>query len=214
MSIKEEVKKLTPSSFTYINQCPCWERKPTPPSDAMLRGTAMDGFLRNYLFHNMESLDGIAHKMLKKKDFVAIEWAGNTIRHACGKEPILCKKTDCRFKFTIGDVLISGEMDTYCPSGKLIFDLKSGGIRDYEMQMLPYAYHGIKSTNSDYMDTRLVFCDFKIMKSKVFSESEATERMEEFVAKWDNPDKVPTKCDACKYCKYLEEEKSKCSLML
>ena len=69
MPVKEEVKKLTPSSFTYINQCPCWERKSIPPNDAMLRGTAMDGFLRNYLFHNMESLDGIAHKMLKRKDF-------------------------------------------------------------------------------------------------------------------------------------------------
>lgn len=207
-------KKITPSSFQYIHQCPCWERKPSPPNEAMLRGTAMDGLLRGYLDQNLESLDGMSHKLLKKKDFHSIEWAGNTIRRACGSHPILSKKADCKLKFEINDVLISGEMDTYCPEGRLIFDLKSGGVRDYEMQMLPYAYHGITTTNSDHMDTRLVFCDARIMRSKVFSESEAKERMEEFVVRWADPNKVPTKCNVCRYCKHYEEENDKCILQV
>lgn len=208
------IKKLTPSSFQYIAQCPCWERKPSPPNDAMLRGTAMDNLLRNYLGNNMDSLAGVAHKLLKKKDMASIEWAGNTIRRACGSEPVLCKKADCKLKFELNGVLISGEMDAYCPTARIIFDLKSGGVREYEMQMLPYAYHGITTTNSPYMDTKLVFCDFKLMKGHTFSEAEAKERMEEFVSKWDDPNKTPNKGDVCKFCKHHNTETDTCSLLV
>lgn len=208
------IKKLTPSSFQYISQCPCWERKPSPPNEAMLRGTAMDGILRTYLLHNMGSLNGIAHKYLKKKDFAAIEWAGNTIKAACGDAPILCKKSDCKLKFELNGVTVSGEMDSYSPQARLIFDLKSGGIREYEMQMLPYAYYDLTTTNSDTVDTRLVFCDFKMVRSKIFSASEAKERMEEFIFKWDDPNKTPTTCDACRYCNHYKEDESKCALQM
>lgn len=208
----DEVKKLTPSSFRYIGQCPCWQKKPTPPTKAMARGTAMDSLLRNYLFHSMESLDGLSHKDLSRRDFAAVEWAGNTIRRACGENTILCKKADCKLKFSVNGVLISGEMDACCPTAKIIFDLKSGRVRDYELQMLPYALYATQAWNVNEVDTSLVFCDFKLEQRKKFTASEANERMEEFVDKWIDPNKVPVRCHACEFC--IHYNKDKCSLSM
>lgn len=196
--------KITPSSLPYIAQCPCWERLPSPPGPAALRGTALDTKLRLWLQSPSSSKEIAKDARLNDKDVEGLEWAKDTILSKCGSHPVLTEKSQCRFKFTIEGVLISGEMDGYCPGGVSVFDLKSGKIRDYKHQVIPYALRAMQDTGAKEASTHLVFCDQRVVTSRVFTYDEAYSTLAIMALSWSDPNKQPKKCHACEYCKHAD----------
>ena len=212
-STAQDVVKLSPSSFPYLHRCPCWERLPVPPNEAMKRGTAMDSLFREYLGSGRTTIDGIANNKLTSAELKGVEWAGNSVRRTCGSSNIISDKKGCKFRFTIGGALISGEMDSYCPDKTLVFDLKSGAVRDYDAQMIPYSHYAMMDTNRTTALTCLVFCDKKMLRMKPFEMSYTEDWLNELVDNVTNPNKKPMDGDmfACTYCKFGGPDK-KCKL--
>lgn len=202
----KEIKalKLTPSSLPYIAQCPCWERLPSPPGSAALRGTAMDTVLRMWLQAPETPTERLHTEHLTVEDLNKLSWAKDTILSKCDSHPVQTEKVKCRFKYDVEGIIISGEMDAYCPETSTVFDLKSGKIRDYNHQMLPYAVFAMKDTGSKNAETNLVFCDHQVVKGRTFSYDEAYSTLAIMALAWSDPNKQPVKCHACAYCKHRD----------
>lgn len=208
MTMEEKVKKelkLNPSSLPYVSQCPCWVRKPTPPNDAMLRGTKLDTAFRAYVSNALnDSNEKFA--ALSVKDKSAVSWAANAFMSTVAVEDKWhVEKSECKFKYYLDDVLISGEMDAWWEDGVTVFDLKSGRERDYSTSMDAYAYYVMKHTNCTVAASALLYCDLKIKPMRGHFLAETEDRLAAIVAAYKNPNKTPITSKACETCKYKSE---------
>lgn len=232
--ISKTTKKITPSILPYIAECPCWEREPSPPNAAMLRGTKLDKALRHALELSQQPMikhsstkdsivEAMVSDMLKNgkqlssseqkalvTDRNAVMWAMDFILTSSDNKPVVSKKTDCKFQFTVYDVLISGEMDSFCKEKCKVFDLKSGSYANYEMQFLPYCLHMMSVCNTDRSYGTAVFCDKKIWKDYGFEQSQAEDKLMQIVSKRFDVNKTPNKCYGCRYCKFRDKATGGC----
>lgn len=228
------IKKITPSILPYIAECPCWEREPSPPNAAMLRGTKLDKVLRHALELSQQPMikqsatkddivEAMVSDMLKNgkqlspsaqkalmTDRNSVMWARNFILSASEGKPVVSKKSDCKFQFTVKDVVISGEMDAFCKDKCKVFDLKSGSYANYEMQFLPYCLHMMSICNTDKAYGDAVFCDKKIWMGYVFEKAQAEDRLLSIVIKRFSANKTPNKCYGCRYCKFRDKATGEC----
>lgn len=95
-------------------------------------------------------------------------------------------------------------MDGYCPGAVSVFDLKSGKIRDYKHQVIPYAIRAMEDTGAREAETHLVYCDQRTVVSNTFTYDEAYSTLAVMVLAWSDPNKQPKKCHACAYCKHTD----------
>jgi hypothetical protein len=131
-------------------------------------------------------------------DKKAVIWAINQVQAIAGDKEIISDESKLKVK-TAGIEHIGTE-DCRIPSLCISCDLKSGQVRDYENQMMAYAYGNMAREFCDEWTCYLIFCDQQRIVKHSFNYEEAKSGVEEILAKANDPDKKPTPCEYCKWC--------------
>lgn len=195
------------SVLPKLAECPCFESA-GGNSPAASRGTSMDEAFREYFMGNQKPLD-----KLKSQDADAVLWAINEVREiANGTEIITDEKL---LKVATPGIEHIGTEDCRLPVINTSFDLKSGIIRSYYEQQAAYAYGNMAESydfetgeyTKDCWTCHLLFCDQEKVVTHTWTLQEAKAVVEGVLEAYNNPDKIPSVCDYCKWC----AKKSTCS---
>ena len=186
------------SSLPKLEQCACYESA-GGNSPAAARGTAMDEAFRLALagdtskFRVLESIE----------DKEAVQWAVNQVRLIAGEENVISDESALKVQ-TPGLEHIGTE-DSRIPSKCVSLDLKSGIRRDYYSQMAAYAYGNMERDFAPEWTCHLLFCDQKQVVTHTFTYNQAALIVENILAAVADPEKKPTPCEYCGWCKNKEE---------
>jgi hypothetical protein len=182
------------SSLPKLAQCACYESASGESSPAAARGTKMDEAFRFALAGDSSKIELLDTDDDKK----AVIWAINQVQAIAGDKEIISDESKLKVK-TAGIEHIGTE-DCRIPSLCISCDLKSGQVRDYENQMMAYAYGNMAREFCDEWTCYLIFCDQQRIVKHSFNYEEAKSGVEEILAKANDPDKKPTPCEYCKWC--------------
>jgi hypothetical protein len=185
------------SSLPKLEQCACYESA-GGESPAAARGTAMDEAFRFALSGDASKLDALEHD-----EKMAVDWAVNQVRLIAGGETIISEESALKVQ-TPGLEHIGTE-DSRIPSKCASLDLKSGQVRDYYSQMAAYAYGNMERDFAPEWICHLLFCDQKKIVTHLFTYEQAKLVVENILAAVADPDKKPTPCEYCNWCKNKEE---------
>lgn len=185
---------IRPSNLPKLSACPQYEGSSTP-SPAAQRGTRIDAIFRERIEHGIEH--GIEHD--DEEAEIAI-WAVDYVRNRCGFEEVYSREVDCRVGAEIDGLDIVGTMDAVCPSMHLLFDLKTGEIRNYREQMAAYALACMDKYLATEWTAVLVFADQKEMREHRFRREEAEEIVRQIIEARTQENPAPTVCEYCSWC--------------
>ena len=138
-------------------------------------------------------------KALEAEEQDAVTWAVSTTkRFACTYEIV----TDERSLKVIvpGMEHHTGTEDARVPDLSLSLDLKSGQIRNYREQMAAYALGNMAAYFVPKWTCVLLFADQRVEIVHEFTYDEAKAIVDEVLADFHDPAKVPTPCDYCGWC--------------
>lgn len=185
---------IRPSNLPKLAVCPQYEGSSTP-SAAAERGTRIDAIFRERIERGIEH--GIEHH---KEELDVAQWAVDYVRNRCGLEEIFSVESECRIWAVIDGLEVSGTMDALCPSMHLLFDLKTGEIRNYREQMAAYALACMDKYLASEWTAVLVFADQKEIREYTFRMAEAEEIVRQIIKArtLDNP--APMVCEYCTWC--------------
>jgi len=122
------------SSLPKLAQCACYESASGESSPAAARGTKMDEAFRFALSGDRTLID----KLDADEDKQAVIWAVDRVIEISEGKGILSDESKLKVKTPGIDHV--GTEDCRIPSLCISCDLKSGQVRDYENQMMAYAY--------------------------------------------------------------------------
>ena len=185
------------SSLPKLEQCACYESA-GGNSPAAARGTAMDEAFRFALSGDASKLDALEHD-----EKMAVDWAVNQVRLIAEGETIISDESALKVQ-TPGLEHIGTE-DSRIPSKCTSLDLKSGIQRDYYSQMAAYAYGNMERDFAPEWTCHLLFCDQKKVVTHHFTYNQAALIVENILAAVADPEKKPTPCEYCGWCKNKEE---------
>jgi hypothetical protein len=131
-------------------------------------------------------------------DKKAIIWAVDQVIQISEGKGILSDES--KLKVATPGIEHIGTEDCRITSLCVSCDLKSGQVRDYENQMMAYAYGNMAREFCDEWTCYLIFCDQQRIVKHSFNYEEAKSGVEEILAKANDPDKKPTPCEYCKWC--------------
>lgn len=182
------------SSLPKLAQCACYESSSGESSPAAARGTKMDEAFRFALAGDRSLID----KLDADEDKKAVIWAVDRVIEISEGKGIVSEESKLKVKTAGIDHI--GTEDCRIPSLCISCDLKSGQVRDYENQMMAYAYGNMAREFCDEWTCYLIFCDQQRIVKHSFNYEEAKAGVEEILAKANDPDKKPTPCEYCKWC--------------
>ena len=186
------------SSLPKLEQCACYESA-GGNSPAAARGTRMDEAFRFTLagdtnkFQVLESIE----------DKEAVQWAVNQVRLIAGGENVISEESELKVQ-TPGLEHIGTE-DSRIPLKCVSLDLKSGIRRDYYSQMAAYAYGNMERDFAPEWTCHLLFCDQKQVVTHTFTYEQAKLVVENILEAVADPEKKPTPCEYCNWCKNREQ---------
>lgn len=185
------------SSLPKLEQCACYESA-GGNSPAAARGTRMDEAFRF-------ALDGDASKLdaLEQEEKMAVDWAVNQVRLIAEGEPIISDES--ALKVQTPGIEHIGTEDSRIPTKCTSLDLKSGQVRDYYAQMAAYAYGNMERDFAPEWTCILLFCDQKKVVTHKFTYEQAKLVVENILDAVADPEKKPTPCEYCQWCKNREE---------
>lgn len=189
------------SLLPKLAQCPCFESA-GGSSPAASRGTHMDEAYREMFQANSKPF-----KKLNATDADAVMWAIETTRTIAGGHEVITDEDSLKVKTPGIDHI--GTEDCRIPAIHTSLDLKSGIERSYYEQQCAYAYGNMASSydfdTGEYAirewTTHLLFCDQERVVTHTWTIDEAKTIVEGVIAAYNDPDKTPTACDYCKWCK-------------
>lgn len=182
------------SSLPKLAQCACYESASGESSPAAARGTKMDEAFRFALNGDPTKITSLDNE----DDQKAVCWAVYQVTQIAGDRHIISDEEQLKVKTPGIDHI--GTEDCRIPSLCISCDLKSGQVRDYENQMMAYAYGNMAREFCDEWTCYLIFCDQQRIVKHSFNYEEAKAGVEEILAKANDPDKKPTPCEYCKWC--------------
>jgi hypothetical protein len=185
------------SSLPKLEQCACYESAGVQ-TPAAARGTAMDEAFRLALSGDESKLDA-----LEQEEKKAVTWAVVKVRLIAGEEPIVSDESALKVQ-TPGLEHIGTE-DSRIPTKCTSLDLKSGQIHDYFSQMAAYAYGNMERDFAPEWTCHLLFCDQRRVVTHTFTYEQAKMVVENILEAVADPDKKPTPCEYCGWCKNKEE---------
>jgi hypothetical protein len=134
---------------------------------------------------------------------MAVDWAVNQVRLIAEGETIISDESALKVQ-TPGLEHIGTE-DSRIPSKCTSLDLKSGIQRDYYSQMAAYSYGNMERDFAPEWTCHLLFCDQKKVVTHHFTYNQAALIVENILAAVADPEKKPTPCEYCGWCKNKEE---------
>lgn len=136
---------------------------------------------------------------LEPEEQDAVKWAVSTTkRFACTYDIVT---DEDKLKVIVpGMEHHTGTEDARVPDLSLSLDLKSGQIRNYREQMAAYALGNMNAYFVPKWTCVLLFADQKAEIVFEFTFDEAKAIVDEVLADFNDPDKVPTPCDYCCWC--------------
>jgi len=182
------------SSLPKLAQCACYESASGESSPAAARGSKMDEAFRFALNGDPKKITSLDNQ----DDQKAVCWAVYQVTQIAGDNHIISDESKLKVKTAGIDHI--GTEDCRIPSLCISCDLKSGQVRDYENQMMAYAYGNMARDFCDEWTCYLIFCDQQRIVKHSFNYEEAKAGVEEILAKANDPDKKPTPCEYCKWC--------------
>jgi len=185
------------SSLPKLEQCACYESA-GGNSPAAARGTRMDEAFRFALSGDASKLDA-----LENDEKMAVDWAINQVRLIAGDETIISEESELKVQ-TPGLEHIGTE-DSRIPPKCTSLDLKSGIQRDYYAQMAAYAYGNMERDFAPEWTCHLLFCDQKKVVTHHFTYEQAKLVVENILEAVADPNKKPTPCEYCNWCKNREQ---------
>jgi len=189
------------SLLPKLAECPCFESA-GGNSPAASRGTHMDlAFREMFMGNNKPFLD------LNPKDGDAVMWAVEMTKTIAGDSEVVTDENSLKVKTPGIDHV--GTEDCRIPAIHTSLDLKSGILRSYYEQQCAYAYGNMAASydfeTGEYAirewTTHLLFCDQERVVTHSWTIDEAKEVVESVLAAYNDPNKAPTACDYCKWCK-------------
>ena len=195
------------SVLPKLAECPCFESA-GGNSHAASRGTSMDEAFREFFLGNKKPF-----KKLKEEDADSVMWAINEVRAIAKGNEILTDEKDLKVKTPGIDHI--GTEDCRIPAINVSCDLKSGQVRQYAEQQAAYAYGNMAESydfetgeyTKDIWTCYLLFCDQQKIVAYTWTLAEAKAIVEGVLEAYNDPNKVPSVCDYCKWC----AKKSTCS---
>jgi hypothetical protein len=189
------------SLLPKLAQCPCFESA-GGSSPAASRGTMMDEAFREMFQANSKPF-----KKLNSVDADAVMWAVETTKQIAGGHEVITDEESLKVKTPGIDHI--GTEDCRIPAIHTSLDLKSGISRSYYEQQCAYAYGNMAASydfdTGEYAirkwTTHLLFCDQERVVTHSWTIDEAKEIVEGVIAAYNDPDKSPTACDYCNWCK-------------
>ena len=185
------------SSLPKLEQCACYESA-GGESPAAARGTAMDEAFRFALSGDTGKLD-----TLEDEEKNAVNWAVNQVCLVAELKPIISEESELKVK-TPG-IDHEGTEDSRIPQACVSLDLKSGQVRDYYAQMAAYAYGNMERDFAPEWTCHLLFCDQKKVVTHKFTYEQAKLVVENILEAVADPEKKPTPCEYCNWCKNREQ---------
>jgi hypothetical protein len=185
------------SSLPKLEQCACYESA-GGDSPAAARGTRMDEAFRFALSGDASKLDA-----LEQEEKESVTWAVVKVRLIAGDETIISDESALKVQ-TPGLEHIGTE-DSRIPSKCTSLDLKSGIQRDYYAQMAAYAYGNMERDFAPEWTCHLLFCDQKKIVTHHFTYEQAKLVVENILEAVADPEKNPTPCEYCNWCKNREQ---------
>jgi hypothetical protein len=182
------------SSLPKLAQCACYESASGESSPAAARGSKMDEAFRFALNGDPTKITSLDNQ----DDQKAVCWAVYQVTQIAGDNHIISDESKLKVKTAGIDHI--GTEDCRIPSLCVSYDLKSGQVRDYENQMMAYAYGNMAREFCDEWTCYLIFCDQQRIVKHSFNYEEAKAGVEEILAKANDPNKKPTPCEYCKWC--------------
>lgn len=183
---------IRPSNLPKLSICPQFEGSETP-SAAAARGTRIDGIFRELLERRKPETDNL-------DEFEAAHWAAEYVRNRCGVEEVFALEADCKVGTTIQGLSITGTMDAMCPDMHLLFDLKTGEIRDYRAQMAAYCLACMEENGVSEWTAVLIFADKREIREHRFRHWEAQGYVSEIVGRRIREIPQAVACDYCGWC--------------
>lgn len=184
---------IRPSNLPKLAVCPQYEGS-AAPSAAAERGTRIDEYFRDCIKSRIDS------GLEDPEEMEAAQWASDYVRNRCGIEEVLSAESECRIGCFVDGFNITGTMDAVCPSMHLLFDLKTGEIRNYREQMAAYAFACMEWYSRSEWTAVLVFADQKEIREHRFRREEAEEIVREIVNARTAGNPEPIVCEYCSWC--------------
>ena len=173
--------------------CACFESAPGS-SPAAQRGVNMDGAFRGVLMGNLKPINS-----LDPAEKSAVEWAVEQVVLLSAGMNIVADEE--KLKVSTPGITHIGTEDARVPAMNLSFDLKSGQMRNYLEQMAAYALGNMEAGFTDKWTCILLFCDQRTAIRHDFTFEQAKAIVDEVIKGYTDPNKKPTPCDYCGWCK-------------
>jgi hypothetical protein len=183
--------KIRPSTLPKLADCPCWEQK-QEVGKAAERGTMLDSEIRERL-KNKEP-----RPALLDKDEEAVQWCIDTVNLMSGGCDVISDEEMCKIKIPSFDD--EGTADILVPEKGILFDIKSGQVRNYKEQMACYCYGLMHEHFVESWTAYLLFIDQKEIVKHEFTYDDAQKIVDDVITKVNDPEKVERPCDYCKWC--------------
>ena len=185
---------IRPSSMPKLAACPQYEGSQTP-SPAAERGTRVDAIFRERIERGIEH--GIEHD---NEEAETAQWASDYVRNRCGFEEVYVHEVDCRVGAAIDGLELVGTMDAVCPTMHLLFDLKTGEIRNYREQMAAYALACMETFHATEWTAVIVFADQREIREHRFRREDAEEIVRQIIQSRTVENPQPIVCEYCSWC--------------
>jgi hypothetical protein len=158
----------------------------------------MDEAFRFVLSGDTSKLDA-----LEDDEKSAVNWAVNQVCLVAELKTIISDESQLKVK-TPG-IDHEGTEDCRIPHACVSLDLKSGQVRDYYAQMAAYAYGNMERDFAPEWTCHLLFCDQKKVVTHHFTYEQAKMVVENILEAVADPEKKPTPCEYCNWCKNREQ---------
>lgn len=201
--IDEHHDSLAPSSLPMLEQCPCFERADDAislePKEREMNYRD-HGTMMHYAFERrMTGKNTILEGGLTPHELEGIEWAVDYTKARLTTEyPVQLEHRmlllDEAFRvvtFGTGDVV----------NGRQLFDLKTGDLHNYWLQMAAYALMQMDLLGVDEVDIYLLFTRLRRAIELKIKREEASRRVFAVIRAVQDPDKKPRANPYCKWCR-------------
>jgi hypothetical protein len=156
---------LRPSNLPKLALCSWFRNENTEQSEAALRGTTVDTIYRRIVTGLTDFPAGTA------AEIAAADWAACRTDEIADGHPVFACKEDCQVR--IPGFPAPGECDALCPKLFCSFDIKTGQLYDYQLQMGAYAWGLMEKYFAETWTCWLLFCDLRRVYKFVFTYAEA-----------------------------------------
>ena len=209
-------EEIRPSSLPKLAACRCFASNPVA-GPAAQRGTRLDAAIRS-IWQQFDTITNgginatqalyeaaarIALPDAPAENIEAVVWALRRLEYHCGEYDYSVIETrEERLKAAVPlEGIATGTMDAAAMPLCILFDFKSGEIRNYKEQMAAYSLSCMHARGVNGWKTVLLFIDKKVEVVHTFTREEA----ETLVRSTRDAEVKPTSCEYCSWCSKFTE---------